>query len=228
MQHPRNDSTNRYPQFSELMPEYTKSNTLLDYGGSGGNLLYFSNGNINEESYTCIDVVKDSIDLGMKEFPKGKFIHYNKYNEMYNIEGEKNLPLPSISQQDYIWAFSVFSHMILEDIVECILWMKSLSPKKIIVSYLCNDGDEKADWTMNFFYERRIGHFGSCVDFRSNTDEFFYLSDNEYGNKDSKAFIAVYNTTWLLEQLEKHNIKAKKIYTKDTNFPIPFLEVNNV
>lgn len=225
MIYPRNDETNHYPLFKELIPEYTSKNTLLDYGGCSGNLISFSNGGINENTYTCIDVLKEGIELGQYEFPNSKFIHYNKHNQMYNVNGEKTLPFPLISSQDYIWSYSVFSHMILEDIIECILWMKSLSPKKIIASYLCNDGDEKANWTMNYFYNKRISTFGSCVDFRSNRDQFFYISDTKYGNEDCNTFIGVYNTNWLLEQFSKHKIKAKKIHTIKNDWPIPFLEI---
>ena len=225
MIHPRNESTNRYPLFNELIPEYTFDNNLLDYGGSSGNLIYFSNGAINESKYTCIDVVKDAINAGQSEFPNGNFIHWNRYNEMYNTNGIKNESLPSISNHDYIWGYSVFSHMILEDIIEVILWMKSLNPKKIIMSYLNNDHDEYSNWTMNYFYQKRIESFGECVDFRNNEEDYFYLTDNKYGNKNGEFFIAVYKTEWLLEQFSKYKIKAKKIHAVENNWPIPFLEI---
>tara|TARA_B100000927_G_scaffold188975_1_gene152205 strand:- start:2077 stop:2751 length:675 start_codon:yes stop_codon:yes gene_type:complete len=224
MIHPRNKDTNRYPLFNELIPEYTLDNTLLDYGGSSGNLIYFSDGAINKSKYTCVDVVKDAIDTGQLEFPDSNFIHWNRYNEMYNTNGIKKEPLPILSNHDYIWGYSVFSHMILEDIIEVILWMKSLNPKKIVMSYLNNDHDDNSNRVMNYFYQKRIKEFNSCVDFRLNKNSFFYLSDNEYGNKDSELFISVYNTKWLSEQLEKYNIKIKKIHA--SNFSIPFLEIS--
>jgi|SRR6056300_802607 len=228
MIHPRNESTNRYPLFKKLIPEYTYDNTLLDYGGSSGNLIHFSNGEINQSKYTCVDVVKPATIQGKKEFPNGNFIHWNRYNEMYNIDGLKDEPLPSIGNHDYIWGYSVFSHMALEDIIEVIKWMQSLSPKKIVMSYLNNDGDGYSDWTMNYFYEKRIKTFGECVDFRKNNEDYFYLSDNKYGRNDSEVFIAVYKTAWLIKELAKHGITAKKIehHNIPPINPIPFLEIS--
>ena len=48
MIHPRDASTNRFPIFEELNPNYSYD-SLLDFGGNQGNLLYFSEGKINEE-----------------------------------------------------------------------------------------------------------------------------------------------------------------------------------
>ena len=226
MIHPRNESTNRYPLFNELIPEYTFNDTLLDYGGSSGNLLYFSNGAINKSKYTCIDVVKESIELGQKEFSESNFIHWNRYNQMYNTNGEKDEPLPAIPNQSFIWGYSVFSHMIFEDIVEVLLWMKSLNPKKIVMSYLNNDHDEYSKWTMNYFYDKRIKSFGECVDFRMNNDNYFYLTDNTYGCMNGEYFIAVYKTDWLINKLARYKITAKKIeHNIKPIFPIPFLEI---
>jgi hypothetical protein len=225
MTHPRNESTNRYPLFNELIPEYTKSNTLLDYGGSSGNLLHFSNGDINEETYTCVDVVKEAVDAGAKEFPKGTFVHLNKYNEMYN-HGGTNDPYvyPTMTHKDFIWSYSVFSHMIIQDIIETFYWFRSLGPKKVIISYLCNDGDDNANKVLNYFYNKRVDKYGNCVDFRNNKEDYFYVINNEYNTGNGDEFIAVYKTEFLIENLKKHGMNATKIYT--SNYPIPFLNVN--
>ena len=133
MIHPRDSSTNRFPIFKELNPDYSYD-SLLDFGGNQGNLLYFSEGKINEEKYTSIDNSFDSLELGRKEFTKADFIFWNRYNEMYNHEGNKNEPLPNLKQHDYIWAYSVFSHMIIEDIIEVLDWMKTINAKRIMTS----------------------------------------------------------------------------------------------
>lgn len=224
MIHPRNESTNRYPLFNELIPEYTKDSKLLDYGGSSGNLLYFSNGSINESTYTCVDVTEESIAAGQLEFPKAQFVHLNKYNEMYNHDGTNDpYVYPVMTHKDFIWAYSVFSHTVLEDIISALWWFKSLNPKKVVISYLCNDGDENSQKVLQYFYDRRIDQFGSTVDFRYNLDDYFYLSDNEYGVKSAETFIAVYNTEWLINKLYEKGIVARKITSTLTS--IPFLEV---
>ena len=222
MIHPRNSSTNRFPIFEELNPDYAYD-SLLDFGGNQGNLLYFSEGKINEATYTSLDVSFDSIQLGV-EFPKAEFVYWNRYNEMYNHNGNKTEPLPKLKQHDYIWAYSVFSHMTVEDIIEAVLWMKTLNARRIVTSYLCNDGDDNSQSVMQYFYNRRIDQFGFTEDFRDNKDDYFYLTDNEYGCSSGKTFIAVYNTKWLTDKCAEHGIIIKKINSAKTH--IPFLEIS--
>ena len=225
MIHPRNESTNRYPLFNELIPEYTKDSKLLDYGGASGNLLHFSNGDINEETYTSVDVVEEAISAGKEEFPKAQFVHLNKYNEMYNHDGTNDpYVYPVMTHRDFIWSYSVFSHMVIEDIIETLYWFRSLNPKKVIISYLCNDGDGRANTVLNYFYNKRVNKYGDCVDFRNNNEDYFYVINNEYNTGNGDEFIAVYKTEFIIEKLKKHGMNATKIYT--SNYPIPFLNVN--
>jgi len=224
MLHPRNKDTNRYPLFKELLPEFSIENTLLDFGGNQGNLLYFSSGEILEKNYSSLDISAEAIAAGKSEFPNSHFIFWNRYNEMYNHYGNKDEPLPELPPAfDYIWAYSVFSHMIYEDILECLLWMKKLRPRKAYLSYLCNDQDQNSQRVLQYFYNRRIDQFKSTVDFRYNTDNYFYLSDNKYGTESGKTFISVYNTNWLINNLYKDGIIVRKIETSQS--PIPFLEM---
>jgi hypothetical protein len=225
MIHPRNESTNRYPLFNELIPEYTKDSKLLDYGGASGNLLHFSNGDINEETYTSVDVVEEAIIAGKKEFPKAQFVHLNKYNEMYNHDGTNDpYVYPVMTHRDFIWSYSVFSHMVIEDIIETLYWFRSLNPKKVLTSYLCNDGDENSKKIMEYFYQRRINKYNTSVDFRGNRDDHFYLTDNNYGVSSGETFIAVYKTSWIISKLKEHGIIAKKVNSSNT--PIPFLDIS--
>lgn len=220
--HPRDDTAHTYNLFKELFGDI-KDKNILDFGGSSGNLLYFSNGEILEENYTCIDVSKESILIGKEEFPKGKFMHFNRYNQMYNSQGNIAEKFPTVEKIDYIWAYSVLSHMALIDIIPTLQWMQSLNPKKIIVSYLNNDGDNASKRVLNYFYEKRLDEYGTCIDFRENKNNFVYLTDNLYGNYNSRHFISIYKTKYLINELAKNNITAKKI-----NFPstsIPFLEI---
>jgi hypothetical protein len=226
MLHPRNQDTNRYPLFEELISEFSLKNTLLDFGGNQGNLLYFSNGKILENNYTSLDISAEAIATGKGAFPNSRFIFWNRYNEMYNHTGNKNEPLPELPPAfDYIWAYSVFSHMIFEDILECLLWMKNLQPKKAYLSYLCNDQDINSQKVLQYFYDRRKDKFGSTVDFRYNTENYFYLTNNRYGVESGETFIAVYNTNWLINKLYENGIIVKKV--ESSKFPVPFLELSN-
>jgi len=220
--HPREQETNRFDTFKELNSNFSLDNSLLDFGGNQGNLLYFSKGKISEEKYTSIDVSKDSLKNGQNEFPQGNFVWWNRYNQMYNHKGIIDEPLPVLKQHDYIWAYSVFSHMVYEDILEVLLWMKTIGAKKIVASYLCNDGDENSKEVMEYFYNRRINQYGTTVDFRNN--DHFYLTDNNYGVSSGETFIAVYTTSWLINKLKENGIVAKQI--NSLNSPVPFLEVS--
>lgn len=222
MLHLRDSSTNRFPIFEELNPDYA-NDSLLDFGGNRGNLLYFSEGKINEETYTSIDISLDSIESGSAEFPKADFVYCNRYNEMYNHQGNRDEPLPELKQHDYIWAYSVFSHMKLEDIIVAALWMKTINAKRIVTSYLCNDGDDNSKEVMQYFFNRRIDKFGSTIDFRDNRDDYFYLTDNKYGCSSGEYFISVYNTKYLVNTLKQYGIIARKIVSTQTG--IPFLEI---
>jgi hypothetical protein len=116
--------------------------------------------------------------------------------------------------------------MILEDIISTLLWMKSLNPKKIVMSYLNNDHDDYSNWILNYFYEKRIEKFGTCVDFRKNNDSHFYLTNNYYGNESGSTFISVYKTEWLFKKLQNHDLSAKKINLDITpTHPISFMEI---
>lgn len=223
MIHPREAGTNRFPIFKELNPNFD-GDSLLDFGGNRGNLLHFSNGVIPEERYTSVDVSHGSLQLGQNEFKKGNFVWWDRYNEMYNHAGKPNEPLPVMEQHDYIWAYSVFSHMIYEDILEALLWMKTIKPKKVLTSYLCNDGDENSKKIMEYFYQRRINKYNTSIDFRGNRDDHFYLTDNNYGVFSGETFIAVYKTNCIISKLKENGIIAKKVNSSNT--PIPFLEIS--
>ena len=230
MLHEREKYTNRYPLFKELIPEYKRKNTLLDFGGNRGNLLYFSDNKINHKKYTCVDVSEEAIIVGQEEFPDARFIHWDRYNEMYNHDGTNEKP-PTLHSHEYIWAYSVFSHTKIDDIVDSLVWCKSLNPKKMVFSYISNDGDNASDEVLNYFYEKRMDKYGSCVDFRKNEENYFYFSDNKYDEDNSELttgigksnFIAVYITNWLINKLAHHDIVVKKVISTQT--PLPFMEM---
>tara|TARA_Y100000287_G_C14139417_1_gene313960 strand:- start:79 stop:759 length:681 start_codon:yes stop_codon:yes gene_type:complete len=223
--HPRNSSTNRFPIFQELNPDYN-NHSLLDFGGNRGNLLHFSEGTIPSNRYTCVDVSSWSVFKGEEEFPDANFIHYNRYNEMYNPSGNSSESFPTVDQHDYVWAFSVFSHMKYEDILETLQWMRTINASRILASYICNDGDENSRNLLEYFYQKRINEFGSSVDFRENDDSKFYVTDNQYGDFSGTKFISVFNTESLKERLSYEGIVVNKITSSLT--AIPFLEISYV
>ena len=60
---------------------------VLDFGGNIGNILRDPNSTIDHERYWCLDVVKDSIELGRKSFPRAHWLFYDRYCFFFNPDG---------------------------------------------------------------------------------------------------------------------------------------------
>lgn len=200
--HPRNNSTNRFGLFEKFAGDY-KNKKILDYGGNRGNLLYFSQGKIKEENYTCIDVEKDAIRQGKIEFSNANFIHYNRFNPMYN-EGNIDEPFPILEERfDICFAYSVFTHTDFFTFQQTINYLKNLS-KKIIISFVSNDNVSFKTWIIN----KRRADFGSCIDLDIDAD-YFYLVNNDkmfieekVYNKEEKFFFAFYKDSFIKTTFE--------------------------
>lgn len=227
--HPRNDSTNRYPLFEEIFGN-TINNTVLDFGGSSGNLLYFSNNNILQKNYTSVDTVLEAVLSGKKEFSNSKFYHYNRYNWMYNHDGSFEYKFPNVDKnQDYIWAYSVFSHTDLTEFTETIKWFLTFNFKKIALSFLTFN--EMLEWT----YNKRVSEYGNCIDIKKykNTKEqniiYFFdnnklVVDNKTLNiKNSKYLMTFYNSAYLVNHIKKIAYNYKISIIMPGNGYIPFL-----
>lgn len=228
--HPRTVETNRYPIFKEIFGN-TEDATVLDFGGSSGNLLYFSEGNIKEENYTCIDIVETAIMQGKAEFSNAKFIHNNRYNWMYNHSGNKDLIFPTVNKnQDYIWAYSVFSHTDLDEFIQTIKWFTTFNFKKIAVSFLTFN--EMLAWA----YNKRYNEYGKCLDIKKylNTTQhnIMYLFDNNkvifdkstLDNINYKYLLTFYNTNWLIERLALEGLNINIVYPGNGYVPFLYME----
>lgn len=232
--HPRNNSTNRFPLFDEIFSNYENSK-VFDFGGSSGNLLYFSNGKIREEKYTCLDISVDALNTGRKEFPNSTWVHYNRFNWMYNPQGNTEFMFPNINtDQDFIWAYSVFSHVDANEFIKTILWMTTFNYKKIAVSFLDIDAPEMKE----YFYNKRVSEYGNCNDMlktvsSKDTDYFYFLDNDAYEiNKyecdytSNSYFLSFFNTEWLIFTLKQHGINSKVI--RPGNGYVPFLIIERI
>ncbi len=230
--HPRNDTTNRYPLFKEIFGN-VGGRSVLDYGGGAGNLLHFSNGEITENQYTCVDVSDTAIDSGNIEFPKAKWVYHNKFNWMYNPNGNADIEFPQVGPtQDLIWSYSVFSHVDAHEFINTILWLTQLRYKKIAISFLDIDGQEMKQ----YFYNKRVNDYGTCnrgvLELSSSDTNMAYFFDNEKleTNKyrcehiHAKHFLAFFNKEWLVAELSKHGINAKVITVADSFVPFLLIE----
>lgn len=88
-----------------------KGKTVLDFGGNRGNLIRDPTSTVERRHYWCLDVSKDALEIGRKEYPEAHWIFYNRFNWGYNPVGIPNLEIPDLGLKfDYILAFSVFTH----------------------------------------------------------------------------------------------------------------------
>jgi SAM-dependent methyltransferase len=86
---------------------------VLDFGGNVGNLLRDPESAIDEADYWCIDVSREALAQGRRDFPRAHWIFYDCYNYCFNPTGRKGLRLPETGQKfDYILAYSVFTHLV--------------------------------------------------------------------------------------------------------------------
>lgn len=106
--------------------------SVLDIGGNAGNLLFYDNQKIIK--YSCVDVSKDAIELGKKMFPESNFYYYNRLNEYYNPNGNKNEEFPKIESHDYVFINSVFTSSSFDDMIYIIEQSLKIAKKKIIFS----------------------------------------------------------------------------------------------
>ena len=224
--HPRSNKTDRSPYFYRIFNDIA-NNSVLDFGGNQGNLLHFVE-EIDESKYTCIDVNLSSLESGAKEFPKAKWIHYNKYNWAYHHEGNFNEPFPVVPKHDYVYAYSVFSHTSLDDFYQSLKYFISRANKKVAVSFLSTDDYPVINW----FYEKRIKDYGTCIDIRdyvtSDYNSVYFMDNNiqvfnqeVYGKHDVRFFLALYNKKYLIEYLADRGIAA----TIDHEGDVPFLVI---
>ena len=103
----------------------------MDFGGNFGTLdMGFGNllehNNILPENYTCVDIDKQAMDKGRQKHPNAEWIYYNRYNPMYNPNGQKDL-FPTVNKKyDVIYSYSVFSHTSYKELLDFIQYFKTI------------------------------------------------------------------------------------------------------
>lgn len=94
---------------------------MLDFGGNVGNILRDPESTIDEDRYSCIDVVVDSVEQGKAAWPKAQWHHYDRYCFAFNPSGVPRLPLPNLGRNfDYIVAYSVFTNTDRTDMLQLV------------------------------------------------------------------------------------------------------------
>lgn len=202
---------------------FKEKGSFIDFGGNRGNALYFECYPLSEENYTVVDVVKDALDMGKEEFPAATFIHYNKFNLLYNRDGDHTATFPKIATHDFSFSFDYFVSVDFEEMLQTIKWLWAHTKKQCVFSVF----DKNHTFMLLEFYDQMVSKEG--IVFKHNTAEFFqwhknshnicYLKDNCFEFFDqltvdvnniendqfvgmAKSFIAAYNLDWLKQTLE--------------------------
>jgi SAM-dependent methyltransferase len=98
---------------------------VLDFGGNRG--ITLTAGRIRERNYWCLDVSRDAIDLGRRDYPEAHWIFYNRYNFYFNPGGIAGLRIPLQGRSfDYILAYSVFTHTSKAEMIELVGYLREL------------------------------------------------------------------------------------------------------
>jgi SAM-dependent methyltransferase len=105
----------RHTQFSYfdqlLEGAVWKDRKILDFGGNVGGFLVGAGNHVDHDDYWCLDLTEAAIQQGRCRFPRGHFVHYNRYSSYFNPDGVRYLPVPDLGLTfDIILAFSVFTH----------------------------------------------------------------------------------------------------------------------
>lgn len=184
-----------------------KTSKILDFGSNWGNYIDTNPDVFDNKNYTGVDVDKEAIEQGKKLFPEATWIWYNRYNPIYNPNGEKVFPKFE-HKFDVIVSYSVFSHLDIDETLEILDFLyDNLNPGgKICFSYCNIDRPECVDW----FRARR-----------ENPDQipsqnYAYLINNKISLEPPREpvvhFVSFYKTEWLLERLSKYNAESKPPY----------------
>jgi hypothetical protein len=178
--------------------------SLLDYGSNYGLFLHSSNGSFIQTNYTGIDIDIAAIEEGQKLFPKAKFIHYDRYNIMYNVKGKKDVWPVLTEQFDNIVSYSVLTHTTIEDTLSTIEWLYDhLKPKKKMFLTWLDIENNKA---LEYFQKKRIKDFGNCDVIQ--TTDYVYVVDNKVTKiPEEGMFLVFYKQAYLKNLLSKYNCK---------------------
>lgn len=124
------DRVRKFGQFSffdrQLGHPDWRGTKVLDFGGSDGNLLRNHDCAIAHEDYWCLDVIRDAVEDGRRDFPRAHWVHYDRYNCAFNPEGVRDAAVPDLGVAfDFILAYSVFTHTTREEMHDLVAQLRA-------------------------------------------------------------------------------------------------------
>lgn len=114
--------TGQFSYFAQQLGEWRwQKKLVLDFGGNIGNILRDPDSTIRQRRYSCLDVVRESIDRGREQFPEAQWYFYDRYCFFFNPYGVPRLPVPDLGEKfDYILAYSVFPNTDRTDMLQLV------------------------------------------------------------------------------------------------------------
>ena len=216
--------------FSRVLPETAWDRTrVLDFGGNKGNFVRSSSGKVLEKNYSCIDVDPDAIGQGKSRFPAATWIHYNKFNPVYNSEG-LDLELPNeLGIYDLIVSYSVFTHISEPDMIKTIkrLYSRHLEPGGCLSFTFLEPS------SVDFFLDKRI-RSGAQFDRNKALDDALwrerfimlndctFIDDTSFYPKSCKYYLSFYRYEYLLKVFEEMRPKYFPVEGKSPQSYITF------
>jgi len=112
--------------FVQVVDNYADK-TILDFGGNRGNLISYSNGQIKEENYTCLDLSMEALNTLLDEYPGASVFYWDRYHKTYNPSGSRTKEFPCNNHYDIAFANSVFTHHEIPEMLYCIEQLTSVA-----------------------------------------------------------------------------------------------------
>ncbi len=115
---------------------------ILDFGCNVGHLLTTSKGQIAPANYVGVDINEQALALARTQHPSASWVHYNKYNNTFNPEGDRAAKIPVEGRFDVVVAYGVFTHFFWSEIEETIAALRRhLAPGGILLFSVWEDVD---------------------------------------------------------------------------------------
>lgn len=118
----------QFSYFDQLLGQPVwQDRKILDFGGNRGGFLVGAGDQVKHENYWCMDIVREALDDGRRQFPQAHFVHYNRYHSEYNPSGIRYEQVPDCGLKfDFILAFSVFTHTHQKEIHELVAQLRRM------------------------------------------------------------------------------------------------------
>jgi|MDTF01.1.fsa_nt_gb hypothetical protein len=159
----------------EMFKSYFKEpGSVLDIGGSAGNLLYNNEDNFITK-YSCLDVVPIARDYGKYLYPDSNFYFYDKFNWIYNITGDPNTMFPDIEEHDYTFFYNVAISCDYNDLIETLKFAIKRTKKKIIFNVHDKNQTDMLELIYNRYHSTDISGTSFPLQVKEDDNKISYL-----------------------------------------------------